>query len=133
MVGDTVAQQRRRQAREEAWALRVEINVPRRGWWDRAVCRGANIENVTPDTCAGCPVRIDCLTAAHEEEADYYYSFYTRGGFHAVARQRMWRFLQRAERGAIITSYAVTHDVATGIAEVSHPQHTSATAIDLAG
>jgi hypothetical protein len=114
-------QQRRRKAREHAWALRVEINTPRRGWWEHAACHGTNIERLNPDDCATCPVRIDCLAAARLEEQDYYYTYYVRGGFHAAARARMWKLLQQPSNMAIIAVHTAEHDLATGIAEPPHP------------
>lgn len=128
-MGDTVMQQRQRRAREHAWSLRVEINQPRDHWWLKAVCRGLPCEHVTPDHCTGCPVRIDCLTAAHTEETDYYYHFYVRGGFHAVQRQRMWRYLHTTTNTVSIHRYEPVIDVATGNAEPPPPPHGSVSAI----
>jgi hypothetical protein len=110
-MGDTVVQQRRRKAREHAWALRVEINTPRRGWWEHARCRGCDVDDVAVTVCAGCPVRIDCLTAARLEEQDYYYTYHVRGGFQAAARQRMWKLLTRLDEGVTLK---VRHDVVSG-------------------
>jgi hypothetical protein len=55
----------RREAVWESWRLRGEIATPRAGWHRWADCAGLELD---PPPCETCPVRLDCLAAAIDEE-----------------------------------------------------------------
>lgn len=76
-------------------------------WWDRAACAGYGHDMFFPTTtdkiaaalavCARCPVQVDCLTAALQEEADADRSrpYGIRGGTTAADRDRIAKHRKR--------------------------------------
>lgn len=67
----------RARAVRESWALRGPVAVERDGWQERRKCAGMRdvfFGTTRSDVkraraiCEGCPVRLDCLAAAHKAE-----------------------------------------------------------------
>lgn len=118
MIGDgfdlSVVEKLRARAQEESWALRVDSHQLRRMWQDYAACKGMPLAaffghhastEVTKakSVCRRCPVRLDCLTEAIEEDQLCpNWCFGMRGGFSGKARNRMKRRLITKESAACV-------------------------------
>ncbi|HET9871328.1 MAG TPA: WhiB family transcriptional regulator [Propionibacteriaceae bacterium] len=70
--------------------LQVTVVWQQIEWLDFAACRRGR--PATRDTCAGCPVRAECLSAAlaADDEAEW------RGGVSPDERKDLWQALEQA-------------------------------------
>lgn len=70
--------------------LQVTVDWQQIEWLDFAACRRGR--PATRDTCAACPVRAECLSAALAADDDAEW----RGGVSRAEREHLWQALEQA-------------------------------------